>query len=181
MDEDFTLKQLNRDRGRDIRTRNKQQREIKRVVGKVRKIFSDEGENFDDGDEKMLVGESAIKPDFPYIIVTAAIIKDLLDIPLDVSVVGIILTTILSFILFLVLFMWVLGKLGGGWWKKKIIRWLWIRYIAAIILEFVPFFQIVPATTIFILMAHYKEKKIVRLFNLALEELRHAGVLKYIK
>jgi len=181
MDEDFTLSKLAQARSRNFRTVNEQHREIKRIVGRVREIFDDKGENFEEGDEKLLVAEPAKKPDFPQIIFMAAVMKDLLDIPLELSIIGIILTTMLSFVLSIVLFIWILGKLRGGWWKKKIIRWLWIRYVAVIILEFIPFFKIVPATTLFIWMAYKKEKKIVKLFNLALEELRNAGILKYIK
>jgi len=179
--EEFNLSQLYKARARDFRTVNEQHREIKRIVGKVQEIFQDKGETFEDGDEKLLVAEPAEEPDFPQIIFMAAVMKDLLDIPLELSIIGIILTTMLSFVLSIVLFIWVLGKLSGGWWKKRIIRWLWIRYVAVIILEFFPFFKIVPATTIFIYMAYKREKKIVKLFNLALEELHNAGILKYIK
>ncbi len=42
--------------------------------------------------------------------------------------------------------------------------------------EFIPIVKIIPANTIFILLAHYREKKIVKLFNLALEEMRSGGL-----
>ncbi len=153
----------------------------RRVINKVRNIFKDKGENFEDGDEKLLASNPPQKPSFPYIIMMLAISKDLIDIPGDLSGIGIIATTAFSFVISLVLFMWVLGKLGGGWWKKKIIRWLWKRYVYTIILEFIPGFQIIPATTIFVFMAYHHEKKIVKLLNLALEEFRNAKIFRHIK
>ncbi len=157
------------------------QQEMNRIVGRIKEIFQEQKEEFEDGDEKMLIAEPPEKPEFPWIIFLAAVIKDILDVPLELTLVGIILTTVLSFILSIVLFFWILGKASGGWWKKKIISWLWSRYVAVIILEFIPFFKIIPTTTIFIYMAHKRETKLVKLFNLALEELRGAGVLKYNK
>ncbi len=146
--------------------------ETQRIIGRVREIFRDGGENFEEGDEKLLVANPPQEPDFPYMIVMMAAMKDLLDIPLELTLIGIIFTTMLSLVLACILFIWCLGKTSGGWWKQKIIRWIWIRCVATILLEFIPFFKMVPATTIFILMAHFHEKKIVRLFNVALEELR---------
>ncbi|MEK7185641.1 MAG: hypothetical protein AAB726_03395 [Patescibacteria group bacterium] len=154
--------------------------ELQRILGRVREIFNDKGENFEDGDEELIVEDPPEEPNFPYLMLMAAILKDVLD-SLDLSIVGIILTTIFSFIFAITMFIWCLGKLKGRFWKKYIIRWLWKRYVVVIIIEFIPFFKIFPIATIFVLMAHHHEKKIVRLFNLALEELRGAGILKYIK
>lgn len=180
-DREFSLNQLYEARARDFRARDEQLREVGRIIYKVRKIFKDKGENFEDSDAKQLIAEPAEEPDFPIVIFLAAIIKDFLDIPFELSIVGIILTTALSFVLSAVLFVWTLGKMSGGWWKKRIIKWLWIRYVAVFIIEFIPFFKIVPTATIFIYMAYRRETKIVKLFNLALEEFRRAGILKYIK
>lgn len=65
--------------------------------------------------------------------------------------------------------MWCKGRISGGFWKKKAIGWLWKRYLATFIIELIPFFNIIPTNVIFVLMAHYKEKKMVKLFNAALE------------
>ncbi|TSC86998.1 MAG: hypothetical protein G01um10148_103 [Parcubacteria group bacterium Gr01-1014_8] len=119
------------------------------------------------------------EPDFPFVIVATAVLKDLLD-GLDLSIIFIILTTVLSVLLTIILFLWVVGKLGGGWWKRQLIRWLWTRYVATILLEFIPFLKMVPAATIFVLMAHHHEKKSVKLFNAALEAFRD-GLFKALR
>jgi len=124
--------------------------------------------------EQFLSTDSAPSPGFPLFIITIAILKDCLDAPLDIVIVGAVITTLTSFIMAIILFFWVWGKLSGGWWKKKLIRWLWVRYVMIAILEILPFFKIVPAATIFVLMAHHREKKVVKLFNLALEEIKGA-------
>lgn len=115
-------------------------------------------------------------PPFPTLIFMAAVFKDFLDIPGEFGIITIILTTFLSIILSVVFFVWAMGKISGGFWKKRLIRWLWIRYVAMFVIEIIPFFKIVPTFTIFILMVYYKEKKIVILFNKFLEELHSAGI-----
>ncbi len=143
--------------------------------------FSAEGENLEKGDITLLLKNTPTEPSFPFIMVTLAVIKDILDIPGELSIIGIVATTILSVFISLILLFWCLGKLSGGWWKKKIIGWLWTRYIFAVLIEFLPFMKMIPATTIFILMAHNKEKKIVKLLNFALEAFHDAGLTKHIK
>jgi hypothetical protein len=114
---------------------------------------------------------------FPHMFFLLALLKDTLDIPLELSIIGIVLTTILSFFIAVAIFFWCKGKMSGGWWKKKVIRWLWIRYVAVVILEFIPFFKLIPATTIFVWMVHNKEKEIVKLFNEVLETIKKRGVV----
>jgi len=117
--EEFNLRQLHRARTRDFRTKHKQQREVKKIIEKVQNIFRDNGEEFEIVDEVKLVTKPGEIPNFPIIIFMAAIIKDLLDIPQELTIVGIIFTTILSLILGAVLFIWTIKKTNGGWWKKK--------------------------------------------------------------
>lgn len=161
-------------------SKDRQIREIRKTTDKVRAIFDENDASFDENDEKKLLKEPPTKPNFPYIMMAVAVMKDVLDIPMDIGIFGIIFVTIFSFFLSIIMFFWCLGKMRGGWWKKQIIRWLWVRYAATIILEFIPFLNMIPAATIFILMAHYHETKLVRLFDRALEEFKNAGVLKYI-
>lgn len=161
-----------------------EQLKIEGVFERIREIFKNQNENLENEDEESLLmaEEKAEESSFPLIIVIIALLKDVaIDAPLTFSLIGGILSPIFSLVFTVILFFWVLGKLSGGWWKKKLIRWLWLRYIVAIIIEFIPWINIVPTNTIFILMAHYREKKMVKLFNLALEELRGAGILKHIR
>ena len=51
---------------------------------------------------------------------------------------------------------------------------MWKRYVAAVVVSFIPIANLIPVETIFILLAHYREKKVVKAFNRALEESRDA-------
>jgi hypothetical protein len=121
-------------------------------------------------------GEKTPLPPFPYFIFTIAVLKDIVDVIATITVVGIVLSMALSFLFALILFMWTMGKMSGGWWKKKLINYILVRYGITIIIEFIPGVNIIPTTTIFILMAHYRETKIVKLMNLALEKMHSAGI-----
>ena len=154
---------------------------ILRAFEEVRVLFRSKGEALDSDTAEKLVTENPPKhPSFPFFILTVAIVKDALDLPLDLTGVGIVVATILGLVLSLILTIWTWNRLSGGWWKKKIITWMWMSLGAVVVIEIVPGLQIVPANTIFILMAHYKEKKLVQLFDAALEHLKKADVLKYI-
>lgn len=144
-------------------------RELRNESGEI-------GEFLEPEDAEQLVVERPVAPDFPYFMVAIAVLKDFLDVPADLSVVAIPMSTALSFLIALVLFFWLLGKMSGGWWKKKLIRWLWVRYIIAIAIEFIPVLKIVPATTILVLMAHFRETKIVRAFDASLQRLHASGI-----
>ena len=76
-----------------------------------------------------------------------------------------------------ILFFWIRGKISGGLWKKQMIKWLYRRLLLAAVIEIFPVLKIIPATTILILMAHYHEKKIVKLFDLTLEELKRTSAI----
>ena len=118
-------------------------------------------------------------PDFPYIIFSIAVLKDIID-PIDISGIGVILTTATSFLVTLIIFIWFMGKMNlsgakrsiiNRLWKRMIQSKLWLRFIGLIGLEYVPFLKILPGTTILILMIHFSEKKIVKLIDAALEEI----------
>jgi hypothetical protein len=173
--------QDNRTRYKNIRRGSDYSKRSRDVLKKVKEIFNDNGVKFQKGDEINIITKPTQKPDFPYLIILTAIIKDIIDFPAEISVIGIILTTFLSIVLSIILFFWVLGKASGGWWKRRIIGWIWLRYFTITILEFIPFLKMIPAATIFILMVHNKENKIVKLANLALEEFRGAGMMRRIR
>jgi peptidoglycan biosynthesis protein MviN/MurJ (putative lipid II flippase) len=141
----------------------------------LKRISNEQNVEYVEEDSELLVTDPPVLPNFPIAMFVIAVLKDILD-TLDLTGIGIILTTALSFLMALILFIWFLGKLGGGWWKKRVVSWLWARYVLVMVIECIPLFKIIPATTILILMAHNKEKKIVKLFNAALDELRRAGV-----
>jgi hypothetical protein len=152
----------------------------KKVTSALQRIFNQNNEDFDGIDIKLLINKPPQTPQFPFLMVSLAFIKDVIDIPLELTLIGIVFTTVFSLLLGLVLFIWCFGKLRGGWWKKKLISWVWKRYILTIILEFIPFIKIIPVTTIFVFMVHYKETKLVKIANQALEELKKLGLLSFI-
>jgi hypothetical protein len=143
-------------------------------LNKIAELFASRGEKFDEEDAQMLQEKLPSESGFPYMIVSLVVIKDLLDVVLDATVVLAILAWILSAIIGIILVFWTFGKISGGWWKKGAIQWLWKRFFLMLSVELIPFLNIMPSNVIFVLMAHYKEKKIVKLFNEALE-IFHGG------
>lgn len=161
------------------RQRSKAGQRVKAALRKAKGKLQ-ESDLYDDGDLTNLLATPPEKePPFPTVIFIFAILKDLIDTA-ELTIIGIIVTKILTVIFGVILFFWVLGKASGGWWKKKVIKWLWKRYIAVLIIELIPFAGLIPANTIFILMAHKRETKVVKAINLALEELKKAGALNHI-
>jgi hypothetical protein len=155
-------------------------RSIKRSKAE-REMLSSAGDILgDENGEQELPANRAENPDFPILIVMLAIIDDIIDF-LELTIIGMLLTKALALVIAIVLFFWVLGKASGGWWKKRLIGWLWKRYIVATLIEFTPLGGIIPANTIFVLMAHYREKKLVKAANLVLEELHKAGIISRLK
>jgi hypothetical protein len=153
--------------------------EAKRLYNNVRTILRGGDVGFGESDTRELIEMRVSKvdlPSFPYFIFGISVVKDLLDVPANLSLIGVPLAMALSFLISLILFFWIWGKASGGWWKKGIIKWLFVRFVFCCAIELLPIGSIIPAVTIFTLMAHYRETKIVKLVNLALEELHHAGI-----
>lgn len=153
---------------------------VRKTIEEIHEIFRNEKETFDEENIGNLKHNPPEPVHFPIFIFACALAKDAADVPSTILVVTILISIFLGFVLSFILFLWAFGKMSGGWWKKAIIRWLWIRLGLVALIEMLPVIQLIPANTIFILMVHYKEKKIVRLFNLALEKMHDAGIMKYI-
>ena len=159
------------------RYQNERTRRLTDAVGEIKDFFEESKETFTDEDAKMVMSAPPKLSDFPTFIFFVSLVKDILDIPLELSVIGIIVTTLLSAIIYVILFFWSLGKLSGGWWKKRLIKKLWRRFIICGVIEFllpVPWIKMIPANVIFTLMTHYSETKLVKMLNLALEKIRAA-------
>ncbi len=122
-----------------------------------------------EGHQKFTDSQPAERPGFPFLILIISIFKDVVD-SLDYTIAGILVTKIINIIIFIILFRWCHHKIKGKWWKKGAIKWLWKRYIQAALIEIIPWVSIIPANTIIVLMIHHKEKKLVRIFNFALEK-----------
>lgn len=154
--------------------------DVRRLYHSVRNILKSGDFRTTDSDVRELSEIKTRKmedPDFPYFILIIAVLKDIVDVVATATLVGVAVSMALSFLFSLILFFWTLNKIGGWFgYKKKMVGWLLRRCGIVIIIEFIPGLNIIPTTTIFILMAHYRETKVVKLINLALGELQRAGV-----
>lgn len=114
-------------------------------------------------------------PGFPYFIFTIALTKDIVDAIATITVVGIVLSMALSFLCALILFIWTMQKLGvrGGTLQKKRVHGILIKYGLSTGIEFIPGLNVIPATTIFVLMTYFQEAKISKLHKFALTKIRH--------
>ncbi len=99
------------------------------------------------------------KSNFPVIIFSLAVIKDILDVPFDVSVVLVIVASIFSFLIGLVIFFWGFGKTNRL--QRKLFKGFVKRWASMCVVELIPGLQIIPATAIFVLLAHFRETKFV--------------------
>ncbi len=138
--------------------------------------FEKKGIHFDKKALKHIEEDPPHTTKFPYIIVALSVFKDVVDVA-DVTIVGVIFTTLLTGLATCIIFLWCLGKIKGGFWKKPLLRWLIMWGLATFFVEIVPYIKIAPANTIFVLMAHYRHKKIVQLVNFALEKLHEANIM----
>lgn len=151
--------------------------EITRTMKEIREVFNSEKEDFDEEDALDVLNNPPDPVHFPIFIFTLSVTKDALDM-LDLTLIGIVVTTLFTIFTSITIFFWMFGKVKGKWWKKKILRFLIRRSIIMIFGEMLPFIKMIPTTTIFVLMAHYKEKKIVRLMNVALEMMHKGGIVR---
>lgn len=147
-----------------------------RAFSKISRLYQEQGENFSSEEAERLQGETAkSRPSFPVFIFSLALIKDLLDVPLDLSVVAALFASILSVFVGITLALWMFGKMSGAWYKRGMIKWFWRRFALVMIIEFIPGLQLIPANTVLVWMAHNRENKAVQLLNNALEVLHGRG------
>ncbi len=159
--------------------RERQAEHHARVFASIAELYSSKGEQFGDEEAKQLLGEGKKPtiPDFPVLIFGLAAVKDALDV-LDLTIVGTIVVFFFSVIIAIILAIWTFGKISGGWWKKALIKKILVRYGICIAIELIPFVQMVPTTMVFVLLAHYHETKIAKLFNEALERIHRGGIAR---
>lgn len=148
---------------------------IQGAVAKVQELFASKGETFGDDEAKQMSEEPPRIPPFPIFIFAGAFIKDALDVALDLTIVGIIAACFFTIVFSIILAFWCFGKISGGFWKRAIIKHILVRYGICMTLEALPGIQIIPTTMIFVLLAHFHETKIAKLFNEGLEYLHGAG------
>ena len=148
---------------------------VANTLREINDIFHEKGESFDEEDAAIALTNPPELPHFPFFMVSLMAIKDTTD-AFDLTLFGIIGTTLFTLAAGLIYFFWMWGKVKGRWWKKHVIRWIIRRAFLVIGIELLPFLKMIPMSVIFVLMAHYHETKIVRLFNVALEIMHARGI-----
>ncbi|MCR4285694.1 MAG: hypothetical protein NUW00_02235 [Candidatus Kaiserbacteria bacterium] len=140
-------------------------------------IFEKGGVRLDDSELREAL-EMKLKdvtaPGFPYFIFFIALTKDIVDVVVTVTVIGIVISMALSFLCALILFIWTMEKLGvsGGKLQKKRVQGILIKYGLSTGIEFIPGINVIPTTTIFVLLTYLQEAKISRLHKFALNKIQ---------
>lgn len=120
-------------------------------VSELNKELKDEleiGEELGEEDFEEIRINLPTRPSFPIHIFTLALIKDISDI-YSVGLLG----TFTNIIAMLVIRLWLFGKVGF------IQKYLYKRFIFALILEFIPFINVIPQWSFFVWKGHFKERK----------------------
>jgi hypothetical protein len=146
---------------------------IQNILNEVKDEFTEAGETFENEDIDSIDGDLPTQKHFPGMIFSLALIKDIVDY-ISLTGIGLVLTTITSISIAVILFCWILLN-GGGAWKKRVMRMAWTRFVIFACLENIPYINLIPFTSILIWTIHNKEKKLVILFNSALEKFKNAG------
>lgn len=155
---------------------------ITRAVEEAKKILNDGGEKVSTDELIDMAQQPKQSVSFPLEIFLLAITKDILDGVTEFGVVTTVLGQITSILVGVVLFFWTFSKISGWFgYKKRLITFMLRILAGTIIVEFIPFIRILPANSIYILMAHYHETKFVRLVNLALDVMHEKNALGLLK
>ncbi len=153
-------------------------REMLHALKNIRQLFKDAQEELSDADIRALPELKQVqKPSFPYFMFTVALTKDVVDVVVTLTFVGIIVSVALSFLCATILFVWTLLKVsGGGRVQKKLTQRILIKYGLSMGIEFIPGVNVVPTNTIFVLLVYFDETKIGKLFNAANRQLLERGM-----
>ncbi len=154
---------LTSEKERFLRLRE-EQREIDEEEGKNRALEEEYG--LEEGDLEELQFTAPKKANFPLIMFGCAVIKDAIDI-IGIFVSLGILGSIATIILWLILFLWMFGK--GMMVKKYLLRSLIFPSLLAFFAGIIPGLNAFPEATIFMLVCHHREKKVVKKFFQILE------------
>jgi hypothetical protein len=133
-------------------------------------LFLAENIEYEEGDTELLITDRPIKPPFPAGIFFLALVKDVLDV-LQLTLLLSLLVLVITLPVLLILAFYFYGKMSGAWWKKKLIKKLWLRFATTALIESMPLVGLIPATTILVLMTHYSETSLVKAINAGLERL----------
>lgn len=123
------------------------------------------------------------EPSFPIAMIFFAIIKDTLDI-LDLTMIGIFFKIIYVPIYFIIMIVWTLsltsrfsfmGKVGVKIMRNAVLK----RLAAVTTIEAVPLVSVLPLATVFVLLNHYSNTKVVQFFMKASEMIARKGEIEF--
>lgn len=94
---------------------------------------------------------------FPTLMLTAAVIKDVVD-AVDFTGFGVIISSITSVIYNAAVFVWMFG-MGGGGMREKVMKRAAKRYAAMFIVSFIPWVKIIPEASLFVILTYLDRKE----------------------
>lgn len=146
-------------------------KEVHAVEAGLRSMLEQANLEYEEGDASLLIQNKPTVSPFPFGMVFLAIVKDVLD-ALQITVVFLILVWIITLPVMLVLWFYFYNKMSGAGFKKKLLSWFLKRFGVTVLIEAIPFVgMVVPATTILVLMTHYKEVSFVKALNSVLNSI----------
>lgn len=96
-------------------------------------------------------------PSFPFFMLSLALIKDILDY-FTLTGVGYVVSLVASFIIGLIIFIWVYRKGGGGPLKQRQTKRAIRRFILANVADVIPGVNLIPFEAVFVFMTYSSEK-----------------------
>ena len=140
------------------------------ALEQAKEIIQEGGHDISDEEVKHVVQNPPSQVEFPQNMLILAVIKDLLDVILTLTGVGIVVVFIYSLFYFIISIDWTLKRANKlGFAKKFVIRKLLNRMLLSSAAEVIPGLDVLPLATVFLLLNHYSEKRFVQLLIRAVE------------
>lgn len=149
-----------------------EQNEVDELAEALGESFTEEGQEYQGGDEMALLDNPPDAVSFPWFTFGAAALKDLADIILDLTGVGVVVVEVLSLILDLFLFFWTLDKANKNAQQPGFIEKMWKDYFVQFLIELIPFINLIPANSAYVLRTYFNEKKSVDLIRQGVEKIK---------
>jgi len=148
---------------------------------RAREVLEEGGEDLEDDEIDELRENPPELPQFPTIIFSLAIVKDTLDVIVTVTIIGAAATFVYGAFYNIIIFAWLLNKaskpsLAQRLVIKKIRTKIALRFAGTSLVETMPFLGVLPLATFFVLLTHYGETKVVKLFLRAVDAMEEVEI-----
>ncbi len=158
--------QINEDLNREDQGNRLKEQSIALAKG----LLHSAGYKMEDHEVEKLNDKPLQKSEFPTGMIFLAITKDILDILLTLTGVGIIIVVLYSFFYFVASVSWTLSRANRlGLFKKFIVKKALNRMLLAYAAEIIPGLDVLPLATVFVLLNNYSETKFVKVLIEAAE------------